>query len=61
MNIEKSENKRLQDALSLSYTLSNEYEKNRWKYQDAEALLAAVIKRRRAKKVEREYAEHATT
>ena len=61
VSLEKSENKRLQDALALSYTLADEYEKNRWKYQDAEALLAAVIKRRRARKVEREYAEHATT
>lgn len=61
VSIEKSENRRLQDSLALSYTLSNEYEKNRWKYQDAEALLAAVVKKRRAKKVATEYAEHATT
>ena len=61
VSIEKSENKRLQDSLALSYTLANEYEKNRWKYQDAEALLRAVVRKRRATKVAQEYAEHGTT
>ena len=50
IKLEKTENKRLQDALSLSYTLSNQYEQNRWKYQDAETLLAAVIKKKKARK-----------
>ena len=48
--MEKTENKRLQESLSLSYTLSNQYEKNRWKYEDAETLLQAVIKNRKSKK-----------
>ena len=50
VSIEKTENKRLQDSLSLSYTLTNQYEQNRWKYQDAEALLSAIVKNKRQKK-----------
>ena len=57
VSIEKTENKRLQDALSLSYTLTNQYEQNKWKYQDAEALLAAIIKNKRQKKVAQDYAD----
>jgi hypothetical protein len=46
VSLEKTENKRLQDVLGLSYTLSTKYEQNRWKYQDAEALLNTVTKKR---------------
>ena len=56
VSLEKTENKRLQDSLALSYTLSNQYEKNRWKYEDAETLLQAVIKNRKAKKAAQDYA-----
>ena len=39
INLEKTETKRLQDSLCLSYELAKMYSENRWKYQDAEALL----------------------
>lgn len=39
VKLEKTQNRMLQDSLALSYTLSNQYEENRWKYQDAEELL----------------------
>lgn len=32
ISLEKTENKRLQDSLNLSYTLANEYSKGTWKY-----------------------------
>ena len=32
IDLERSSNKTLQDSLSLSYTLCNQYEENRWKY-----------------------------
>lgn len=32
ISLEKTESKRLQDSLNLSYTLSNEYAKYKWKY-----------------------------
>ena len=44
IKLEKTENKRLQDSLNLSYTLANTFEKQQWKYQDSESLLAAVQK-----------------
>ena len=58
--MEKTENKRLQESLALSYTLSNQYEKNRWKYEDAETLLQAVIKNRKSKKAAQDYAHMMT-
>ena len=60
VSLEKTENKRLQESLSLSYTLSNQYEKNRWKYEDAETLLQAVIKNRKSKKAAQDYAHMMT-
>jgi hypothetical protein len=42
ISLEKTESKRLQDSLNLSYTLANEYSKNKWKYQDAESLLQVI-------------------
>jgi len=32
IKLEKTENKRLQDSLNLSYTLANTFEKQQWKY-----------------------------
>ena len=49
ISLEKTENKRLQDSLNLSYTLANQFSKNKWKYQDAESLLQAIEKTRQAK------------
>ena len=56
-SLEKTENKRLQDVLALSYTLSNKYEENRWKYQDAEALLNAVTKKREQQRTAQKFAD----
>jgi hypothetical protein len=39
VSLEKTENKRLQDSLNLSYSLANYYQANKWRYQDSEALL----------------------
>lgn len=44
IKLEKTENRRLQNALNLSYTLASQFEKNMWKYEDAQSLLAAVQK-----------------
>jgi hypothetical protein len=52
INLEKTENTRLQDSLNLSYQMANLYAKNRWKYQDAHALLVAMEKNLKAKKEE---------
>jgi len=43
--------------LSLSYTLANLFEQNKWKYQDAEALLSAVVKKNKAKKEAEKYSK----
>lgn len=43
ISLEKTENKRLQDSINLSYSLANQYEKNMWKYNDTTALLEAFI------------------
>jgi hypothetical protein len=55
VSLEKTENKRLQDSLNLSYTLANQYNKNKWKYQDAESLLQAIEKTRQAKEEADQY------
>ena len=52
ISLEKTENKRLQDSLNLSYTLANEYSKHKWKYQDAESLLQVIEVNRRKKQME---------
>ena len=46
----------LQDSLAASYSLSNMYEENRWKYQDAEDLLQAVLLREKNEKAGKRYA-----
>ena len=43
--------------MSLSYTLCNQYEENRFKYQDAEDLLQAVMQREKHEKSAKKYAE----
>ena len=57
IGLERAQNKLLQDSLSLSYTLCNQYEENRFKYQDAEALLQAVAARFKQDRAARRYAE----
>lgn len=52
ITLEKTENTRLQDSLNLSYQMATLYAKNRWKYQDAHALLVAMEKNLKAKKDE---------
>jgi hypothetical protein len=43
VSVERTENKRLQESINLSYTMADEYASNKWKYQDAETLLQSVI------------------
>ena len=59
--LEKSQNRMLQDSLALSYTLCNQYEENRWKYQDAEDLLQAVLLREKHEKAGKRYAKVMTS
>lgn len=56
MELEKTNNRLLQDSLSLSYTLCNQYEQNKFKYQDAEELLHAVMNREKANSNAKKYA-----
>lgn len=56
IKLERTQNRMLQDSLSLSYTLCNQYELNRFKYQDAEDLLQAVMLREKNEKAARRYA-----
>ena len=56
IKLERTQNRMLQDSLSLSYTLCNQYELNRFKYRDAEDLLQAVITREKNEKAARRYA-----
>jgi len=51
----------LQDSLALSYTLSNQYEEARWKYQDAEDLLQAVLLREKHERASKRYARTMTS
>ena len=57
ITLERTNNKMLQDSLQLSYTLCNQYEENRFKYQDAEELLQAVTNREKHDKTAKKYAE----
>ena len=61
VSLEKTENKRLQDSLNLSYTLANEYSKHKWKYQDAESLLQVIELNRRKKQMEEKRQERLAT
>lgn len=61
ISLEKTENKRLQDSLNLSYTLANEYSKHKWKYQDAESLLQVIEQNRRKKQMEEKRQERLAT
>ena len=47
ITLEKTENKRLQDSLNLSYYLANQYSQNKWKYQDHEELLQCIDRKRK--------------
>lgn len=44
VTLEKTENKRLQDSLNMSYFLANSYAANKFKYQDSETLLQLITK-----------------
>ena len=57
ISLERTNNRMLQDSLNLSYTLCNQYEMNRFKYQDAEDLLQAVISREKNEKAAKRYAK----
>jgi hypothetical protein len=44
INLEKTENTRLQDSLNMSYFLANQDAAKKWKYQDAEARIQCITK-----------------
>jgi hypothetical protein len=50
VQVEKAENKRLQDTLNLSYVLANNYEDTSFKYADPEIMIKNLLKQKRSNK-----------
>ena len=60
VKIAREQNKLLQEQLGLAYTLANQYESNKFKYTDAEALLQAIMKENKEKRMTKAYTKMMT-